>query len=80
MITITITHLIIYLIGFILSMAIIAISDRTFYKNTDRVGLGHSLLFSFLSYILVIILLIFMFFRTNFWKKLDNLWKWGKYE
>lgn len=71
--------LLVYFSGYILSMVLIYITDRTVHKEYLRTSLGRSLTLSLLSYILVFGLLTTLLFNSKFMRKLDNFWRFGEH-
>ena len=70
----------IYLSGYAASMLLIYILDRTFYKGCSRENLGPSLILSIMSWMNVIRLMFILLMDSSFSNKLNNLWKYNRWE
>ena len=70
-------YIYIYLIGFIEAMVLVKVTDNTVYKNTEKTSLSYAIATSLLSWLAVIAFTIMIISNSKWYKKLDDLWKYG---
>ena len=65
-------YILVYVIGFILSMFLIWYHDKDLSQKSS---LGMALMLSLASWINIVAILLSLLVRSNFWKKLEDKWQ-----